>query len=474
MRTRGHRVTFLCYVRLALALPLMGAGLLAQTTAQVAPPFKAQRSDEDYSYLKDPSRRQEDLDELKYIPLSADGGSYVSLGGEVRERFEFFNNGGWGREPKDTNGYLLQRYMFHADFHLGSRLRFFGQFKSGLENGRNGGPRPPDADKADVQQAFVEAQLAGSAKEGVALRVGRQEISFGTSRLVSFREGPNVRQTFDGARLTVLQAGWRLDVFATKPVETNRGAFDDSPDHARSFWGTYAVHKLPLLPKGNIDLYYFGIDRRLARFDAGAGREQRHSAGARIWGTTEAWDYNVEPVFQWGRFGAGDIRAWTVASDTGYHLNSLRFHPRLGLKADAASGDHNPRDGTLGTFNALFPKGAYFSEADLLGPYNVMDLHPSMELHLLKNLSLTMDGDFFWRQSTRDGVYGIAGNLLQSGRNATARYIGSHTSAQVEWRLDRHWSVTGMYLHFFPGEFLRQAPPARNVNFVAVWATYKF
>ena len=31
------------------------------------------------------------------------------------------------------------------------------------------------------------------------LRIGRQEMSYGSSRLVSVREGPNVRRSFDGA-----------------------------------------------------------------------------------------------------------------------------------------------------------------------------------------------------------------------------------------------------------------------------------
>ena len=123
-------------------------------------------------------------------------------------------------------------------------------------------------------------------------------------------------------------------------------------------------------------------------FDAGSGREQRHSVGGRVWGRTDFWDYNYEMVFQWGRFSDGAIRAWTTASDTGFRIESAPLRPRIGLKADIASGDNDLADHTLGTFNALFPKGAYFSQADLLGPYNLMDLHPSVELHLTKSLKL--------------------------------------------------------------------------------------
>jgi len=456
-----------------LAMALSAAVVMAQSGSTERPVFKLLRYEEDWSSLRDHNgSRSELMDSLKYIPFGLEGW-YLTLGGEARQRFEFFDHAVWGRDPED-NGYWLQRYMLHADAHLGPRFRLFGQLKSGIEVNRKGGPRPADEDQLDVHQAFIDAALWRSGQDELTLRVGRQEMAFGSSRLVSFREGPNVRQSFDGARLTMHKAGWQVDTFATKPVETSRGVFDDSPDHTRSFWGVYGVRSFPALPKGNIDLYYLGLDRKRARFDAGLQREQRHSMGARIWGRTESWDYNYELVFQWGRFGSGDIRGWTTASDTGFRVDSVRLRPRLGLKADIASGDHDPTDQTLGTFNALFPKGAYFSEADLLGPYNLMDLHPSIELTLMASLKLTTDADFFWRQSIHDGIYGIPGNLLQSGRGVTARYIGWHTSAQLEWSINRHLSVTAMYLHFFPGDFLKQAPPDRPVNFVSTWLSYRF
>ena len=36
----------------------------------------------------------------------------------------------------------------------------------------------------------------------------------------------------------------------------------------------------------------------------------------------------------------GDIRAWALATDTGYSLPMARFNPRLGLRANSTSGDH--------------------------------------------------------------------------------------------------------------------------------------
>jgi hypothetical protein len=457
-------------------VPICPATFLAQSSdSSAAPPaYKQLRYEEDYGYLHDPGKQSDPLDVIKYVSLGSEADRYLSLGGEIRQRVEYFRNPVWGQEEQDDNGYWLQRYMLHTDVHLGNRVRFFGQIKSGIEIGRAGGPRGADEDKLDLHQAFGEIKAWTRGKDGLTLRIGRQEIGLGSSRLVSFREGPNVRQSFDGVRLGWRSGQWQIDGLATKPVQTKQGLFDDAWDPARSFWGVYAVGPFRVLPKGKVDLYYLGLDRKRARFDQGIGRELRHSIGARIWGKTGYWDYNTELVYQWGSFGQGFIRAWTAASDTGYRTESIPLRPRLGLKADIASGDRDPTDGTLGTFNALFPKGAYFSEADLLGPYNLMDLHPSVELNLTERISLTPDFDFFWRQSTRDGIYGAPGNLIRSASTSRARYTGSHANLQLEWRLDRHISLTTMYLHFFPGPFLKETQPGRNVDFVTAWVTYKF
>jgi len=126
--------------------------------------------------------------------------------------------------------------MLHADLHLGPSIRFFGQLKSGLENGRTGGPRPPDEDKLDVHQAFLDGVLGFSDDASLTLRGGRQEMAYGSSRLVSFREGPNVRQSFDGLRMILNAGAWRVDGFFTRPVETDPGYFDDGSDRTRAFW----------------------------------------------------------------------------------------------------------------------------------------------------------------------------------------------------------------------------------------------
>jgi hypothetical protein len=435
--------------------------------------YSLNRADENYSYLHNPGSRTDIWDTLKYIPFNDAGSWYLSLGGEARERYEYFNNPNWGKDAQDS-GYFLQRYFLHGDLKMGGNFRIFSQLQSSLENGRAGGPRPTDKDELDLHQAFLDVKLELPGDAALTLRSGRQEMAYGSQRIISVREGPNIRQSFDGFRLMYRTAAVKIDSFATRPVQTKRNVFDDGPDNSKAFWGTYAALPFPLLTEGNIDLYYLGLYRSKAAFDQGAARETRQSVGTRLWRTAVPLDYNFEAIYQWGSFGSGDIRAWTVASDTGYTVSSLPLGPRIGLRADIASGDDDPSKKDLQTFNPLFPKGAYFSEAALIGPANFMDLNPCIDLHLTERLTLILDWDFFWRESIHDGLYNNAVVPVRSGKTSDAHFIGSMSQAQLLWDIDRHLSLVAIYGHFFAGSFLKESGPGADVDYLTSWLTYKF
>ena len=270
--------------------------------------------DEDVKYLADRECQTGDiLAPLQFIRLrSEDESYYLSFGFWIRERGDYVSNPNWSNRPSG-NVYLMQRYLAHMDLHLGERFRFFGELASSVENGRNGGPRPGlDDEKLYVHQGFFEVGLLRSGSDNLTLRAGRQEIALGSENLVSTRDGRNIRNSFDGVRLTWVKRDWTVDAFALKPVLNNSGYFDDPPSHGNSFWGLYAVHPLRLLPHGSIDLYYMGLDNQSVPFEGkGTGREQRETLGTRLWGSTQRWEYNDRVC----------VSVWEL---------SLRRHSRVG------------------------------------------------------------------------------------------------------------------------------------------------
>jgi len=436
------------------------------------------RQDENYRYLSNPACRHDYWDRLKYVQLGSNKDKFLTIGGEIREWYEGFRNASWGSGPQDRNGYLLQRISIYGDIHVARRIRLFVELTSDIEAGRNGGPRPvTDESKLFFEEAFADITLSRAHSDALVLRLGRQEFELGAGRLVDVREGPNVRQAFDGASLEWKTLSWNIHGFALTPVLNGTGVFDAPPDPGSTFWGVYAVHPIPKTKGGNIDLYYLGIDRQNATFDIDSGHELRHTVGGRFWGSRGGWNYDSEAVFQWGDFGARNIRAWGTGHDTSYTFRSIHLRPKIGATASLGSGTRDNSRSELGTLNPLFPTGFYFGQGgiDLLGPSNLIVIGPHMGLQLTKSLAVVADNNVFWRTNLQDGIYGLGGTLLVSGKDNSERYVGSQPTVGVYWNASRHLSVSAAYGHYFVGSFLTKAlPPGRNMDYAALWTTYKF
>ncbi|NUU42568.1 alginate export family protein [Tardiphaga robiniae] len=457
-------------------LGMVATPALAQTPCPAPPSYQLLRQDEDYSYLRDTACRREPLDAIKFIPLNALGDQYLTLGGEAREWYEGFRNANWGAGPQDSNGYLLQRLSSYADLHLGNGIRLFGQVSSAIESGRNGGPRPIDEDRLWVEEAFAEIKLPVLSNGDVAFRVGRQQFQFGSGRLVDVREGPNVRLAFDGFSAILDDGPWHATAFVTQPVLNRPQIFDDPTDRRTTFWGLYSTRTIASIG-GGLDLYYLGINNREATFDRDAGREIRHTLGARVFGRKGHWDYDWELSYQAGSFAGLPLSAYGFGADTGYSFDSLRFAPRVSVRAGATSGDSGRAGGSFGTFSPLFPSGIYFGQAaiSLNGPSNMLRLGGSLQAHLTPSVQVGIDFDWFWRNSLDDGVYGLGVNLLRSGNDNRERYIGSQPSASVKWHATPHLDLSMAYAYFAAGPFLtHSATPGRNVQYLSAVVDYKF
>jgi hypothetical protein len=457
--------------------PLARAQSVATGThAPQARTYHLLREDDDWRFLADESQREEFWDSIKYIRLRQQRDDwFLSMGGEARGTWERIENDNWGRQPF-ANSFLNQRYMFHVDAHYGEHVRSFVELKSGLNAGRTGGPRPIDEKKLDVQTAFLEL---GTGNDGnwIKVRVGRHELEYGSGRLVDVREGPNVRLSFDGVKVKSRVGSWQIDGFAVRPVLDKPGVFDNSPDHAVGFWGVYGVR--PLADSVTLDAYYLGLDRDAAAFNRGVGHERRHSVGARvsrpIAQTKPGLDFDYEALWQFGNFGSANIRAWTAASETGYRLPTLPLKPRFSVKADISSGD-DAGTHALGTFNALFPKGNYFGVLTSIGPgpINFIDLHPHVEAVLPRDVTVSVDWIVQWRESVRDGVYSVPGFLIVPAGKSDARFVGHRPGTEVRWQANRHLWFQADYGVFYAGRFVKESLPARNLQYGALWAGYKF
>lgn len=437
-----------------------------------APPaYKMLRFDENYSGFRQPAQRTDWFDAIKYLPLRAnDPAWYLTLGGEVRERFEgsYNPNLGVGAKGSEPNAYWLQRVTLLSDVHLGDRFRIFAEGISGVIVGENPPAPAVQDDPLDLQFAFADFQPYLTDEESLTLRGGRFGLSFGSSRLVATRSAPNIPLRFDGGEVIYERGLWEATALVTRPVKDEGGISGSDP--GRTFWGLYATHWLDQTHKQGVDAYYLGLANQDAKYATGIADEFRHSFGARIFGAKNHWDWNGEGVLQTGTFGDESIFAWTASLDSGYTWDAT-FQPRFGLKVDVASGDTG--SGQLGTFNPLFFKSGYFNDASLIRPANLIDVHPNLTLNLTHALSVNGGADVFWRYSLNDAIYAPPGNVEIPASHAGSAYAATSLDVNLEWHIQRHLTLSASYVHFFAGAYVRAAG-GDSVDFVSTTLSFLF
>jgi hypothetical protein len=432
--------------------------------------FKPLRYEEEY-YKASNDTSLTFLDKIKYIPLSKNQELYTSLGGEIRVQYQYFNNEQWGDAPDDDNGFLLTRGLLHLDTKYKERVRLFFQLQSSTSISRID-PSPIDKNELDIHQLFIDYGFSLNGAE-IILRAGRQELLYGSQRLVSVREGPNSRQSFDALKLIWRTENSKTDLFYSQFVSNVLGSFNDRIDSGTKLYGAYhVVNNVPVLD--NIDIYYFGLNKKSASYDAVSGEERRHSIGTRVWGNVESWNYDFEAVYQFGDVEFKSIDAWTVSVNTNYQFNNLRFKPRLGLKTEVISGDKSPHDTKLQTFNALFPRGAYFGLGAFIGPSNLYDIHPFIELEFNDRMIVGLDHDLFWRFSKSDGIYQPNTSLLYPSANSSNSFMGSQWGAFMDYDFRKRFTVKVESTYFNTGPYLKDASAGEDIFFIATTLFCRF
>lgn len=447
--------------------------LLLTAKSVSAQSFKLMRFDENYLHLKDSARTA--YSSFKYLPLSRSGSGYpyLSSGGEIRAEYDYVRNEDWGENGQGTDPYFTARFNVHADLQVNERLRMFAQLRSAQEDGRNNGPRPIDEDRLNIQNLFLELAPFRTGKNLIRLRLGRQEVDYGSGRLISVQEGPNARLYFDGAKIMYAAAGFTFDAFALAAARVNPGIFDNVTSKKLGLWGGYGT--LAMSQAGSLDLYYIGFRQEELRYEEGTGNELRHTYGLRYWRKGQGFNYNLEAAWQSGRFGNRNIRAWTGSVDIAYQFAGIGGRPLAGLRHDYISGDGSPDDGKLQTFNPIYPRAGYFGFNPQLGPVNLIDFHPYFTWNAYSRLLLTLDMVFNWRYSLNDGVYRPNGRFSTGSRGSDRRYIGTVLLAGAEWQISRYLAFNSGVQYFKTGAFINDIiADHRDGFFMSYQVQFKF
>ena len=399
---------------------------------------------------------------------------WLSLSGEFRFRFE--NGQGLGYSEDSDDGYGLTRTRLE----LGVRPVSWLNFGIQAQDSRAPGIRPALSnsgavrDPFDLRQAYAEI---GASRSAASLKVGRQALIYGDSRLIGAPNWSNTSRVFDAVRLQVRGSGAKLDLFSASVVRN-----DPNRRLNRSVEGEY-LHGLygsleNVIPGSTLEPYLLWQTKSSVVNELNAhGDLDRYTLGFRAWGKgLGPWDYNAALVRQWGQVAGSDIQAWAYYAELGYSIEA-RLNPRLYIHYNFGSGDKDPEDGRFGGFVNLYPTTAFlYGRANRVGWRNHKGLRLGSELKPHSKLTLLLEFHSFWLASKTDALYSAGGQVSVAPPPGGARdaKVGNEVDAVFTVPVTDNFSLGGGLAHMLPGPFVKANTPGHPFTYSYLFTSYKF
>ena len=480
----------LCGV-LAVAAPLPAAAQIqsASPTKESAPYPAAAAGDgattggynlsrwaEDWRVFRDPAKRNDPIDRIKYLPLDDDSDVYLTFSGEARVRMNLTTNPQLRKSPAQRQDIL--RLVGGADLHLGANLRLYGEIAHGRIGGVNlGTPAASLRNDFVLQQYFAEAKSEVAGVD-VGVRYGRQEFTDGPNLLISQRDNNTIRFVLNGVRAWARGSKLRVDLFDFETTTLgDSGLGDDQPDKDRRFTGVTAGIVLPQHWLGGSKLYldpfFWRRRNRVGTWGGVVAHAERFYAGARLWGDVGPvnldWSFNR----QYGEFNQRPIRALQVFAAQTVRIGKDAQAPRIGFHADYASGGGAFGSGTLRNAYSPFGNNVYYSYGLFLTPTNLIAIAPNFSFTPAKSVRVTVEYQRSWRPDERDAVYranttAYAGTELVPGKS-----VSQLARAQIVYTIAPRFIFTGRAEYLKAGPVLRRAN-YRDSAFLAGWLSFRF
>lgn len=429
---------------------------------------------EDWTRLRDPAKRRDVFDWLKYIPLGRDD-FYLTLSGEARARVNLTTNP--DLREREAQRQDIDRLVAGADLHLGEHLRLFGEIAHGGISGPNiGAPSGFLRNRLVVQQSFADlTATVGVADLGV--RVGRQTFADGPNLLVVPRDNNTIFLTFNGVRAWGRVAKARVDVFDFTPTRLgNGGTGDDRNEDGRRFSGVSTGFVLPTTLFGGsklyVDPFLWRLRNRAAVWGGAPAREMRTFYGLHVWGDAGPVNLDWTINHQGGSYDNRDISAWLLLLAQSYRLGKDRQAPRIGFHVDYASGGGAYGRGTLRNALAPFGNNVYYSYQLYATPTNLIAAAPNVSFQPVAKVRVALEYQLSWRDSVNDAVYRANGQAFAGTQNVSGRRIADTARAQLVWSISPRLSFTGRYEHLWAKAALTDAG-YRSSDFLAGWLSLR-
>jgi hypothetical protein len=306
--------------------------------------------------------------------------------------------------------------------------------------------RANTGDDVEIYQAYIQAkEMWGTPLQ---VRIGRQELSFGSEWLVGTNDTNSffTGLSFDGVRATYATDQFSVDAWAAKLFEAN--AFEEDGD--TDFYGVYASYTG--LENISIDAYWMLVRDAAQWSDTNGGWlpellenwlnlddydvTNLHTVGLRGAGTIGAFDFEVEGAYQFGDadavgssfrpfgFTYGDDNAdfdgnWGANAEVGYTFD-MNYQPRIFVGGAYFSGEDNrdvsfwewinpfDRPDSSVSFNRLFSNWEYSQFLDTDASLsNTWLVRAGVSAKPTENVEVMLKGTYFAADAAFDAPRNI-------------------------------------------------------------------
>lgn len=396
------------------------------------------------------------------------------IGGEIRPRVEVMEHFQMNGAVPEANAMIWMRTRLHADARVSEHVFARVQVQDVRRWGESASNASLTTDLAGLTLREGYVELGGLADDRLEVRLGRQPLVLGAERLLGDLDWHWVGRVHDAAIATwTVHDHHRWSAFAVIVNENDQPGFTaaqksgrDGDAHLLGIGGRFATlgvewepawvvsrfdsATLPVLaPQGTL----------LAAADpAQAGDLEAHTFALRVRGRAGSrLGWELEGHIQSGRIGKRNLRAHALHLGASWQAR-LSHLDRLALELDRWSGDRDPGDAVVGTYQPAFP--SYYEHTGILGRLGMKNLEQARI-----TLAGPVAGDWRWRAdahvfriaAARDDAWGPNGaRFAATSTAAGSRGMGTEYDVAVIYPWTRHVTFLIAAAHFRPEGRLRQ------------------
>jgi len=328
-------------------------------------------------------------------------------------------------------------------------------------------------DAFDARQAF----LAWHPKH-FEIIAGRQELRYGSERLIGISNWTNTSRTWDGFLGRIGDKN-RLDLFSTSVVVIHPTSLD-THGAGLTFHGAVATITT-WAPHWVISPFVFV--KALPRVQSQQsiyGTETEVTPGAEVSAKLPIHVYfDTLAAAQRGSYSNDSIRAAAAYIKAGYFAENLVAKPRLAGEYDYASGNPKTDLSRIGTFDQQYPSNHNaFGLTDLFGFQNIKQERINFDVAPLRPLALLMQQEWLQVSTRFDNVY--SGSASSTVKAPAGGFLSSDigrefdASGQYAFLGECNMTLNAGVGHFSPGTLMRQNAHGAPLTLAYFGLTYKF